>query len=147
MRDMEYGFVTNCLGETTIEDAVQVALDVGFDCLEIGPSVQRDRDAFRRIQRDGPVHIHSFIYGRNFLSPNRQERQRFRSELLHLLDIAADIGVNQITTSTGVDPSLDLDENIAAVLAFWTPLFEQAMQAGIRSAACWRRLNAGRTSD
>jgi sugar phosphate isomerase/epimerase len=131
---MEYGFVTNCLGKTTIEEAARVAIEIGFDCLEVGPSVHRDREALRAVQRNAEVRIHSFIYGRNFLSADVQEREQFRSELYRLLDIAADVGINQITTSTGVVPSLDLRGNIAAALEFWGSLLDQAMQADIRIA-------------
>jgi sugar phosphate isomerase/epimerase len=131
---MQIGFVTNCLGPITIGEAVQIAYDLGFDCIEVGPSVERDRAALRDVQRSGPVPIHSFIYGRNFLSKDAAERQSYRGEIARLLDLAVDVGVSQITTSTGVDPALDLDGNIAAALEFWGPLFERAGQAGVRIA-------------
>lgn len=131
---MQYGFVTNCLGHTTIEDAVQVANDLGFDCIEVGPSIRRDRATLRDVQRDMPTLIHSFIYGRNFLSPDRHKRAEFRAEIQRLLDLAIDVGVPQITTATGVDPALSLDDNIAAALEFWGPLFDQAQQADVRFA-------------
>ena len=131
---MDIGFVTNCLGETTIHDAVKVAVDLGFDCLEVGPSIGRDREAFHAIQNNERVYIHSFIYGRNFLSHLTKERQVFRNEIYRLLDLAIDVGVRQITTSTGVDPDLSLDDNIKVAIEFWEPLFEQALDAGVRLA-------------
>lgn len=131
---MRYGFVTNCLGQTTLEDAVQIAVDLGFDCIEVGPSVRRDRATLRDIQRDACVDIHSFIYGRNFLSSDKQKKTEYRTEIQRLLDIAADVGVPQITTSTGVNPALNLDDNIEATIEFWGPLFEQAQQANVRFA-------------
>ncbi len=130
----QFGFVTNCLGETDIYAAAQIAQSVGFDCLEVGPRVKRDRAAFEDVQRNGPVRIQSFIYGRNFLSHDAASRASYRAELLRLLDLAVDLGVTQITTSTGVDPDLNLADNIAAALDYWTPLFEQAAQSGIRIA-------------
>jgi sugar phosphate isomerase/epimerase len=131
---MQIGYVTNCLGQTTIQEAVKVAAEVGFDCLEVGPSVDRDREAFRSVQKDGPVFIHSFIYGRNFLTHHAGDRQAYRAETYRLLDLAIDVGVPQITTATGVDPNLSLDGNISAALDFWAPLLDQALDADIRIA-------------
>lgn len=131
---MQYGFVTNCLGQTTIEDAITIAGDLGFDCIEVGPSIRRDSATLRDIQRNDSVRIHSFIYGRNFLSSDERKRTEYRTEIRRLLDLAADIGVPQITTSTGVNPTLSLAENIDAALEFWRPLFDQAQQASIRFA-------------
>lgn len=131
---MRYGFVTNCLGDTNIEDAVAVAREIGLDCIEVGPSVRRALASFREVQYSSDVEIHSFIYGRNFLSRDRKEREEFRSELWRLLDFASDIGVGQITTSTGVDPTLDLQGNINAALDFWQRIFDDAKAANVKIA-------------
>lgn len=131
---MKFGYVTNCLGPATIMEAASIAADLDFDCIEVGPSIQRDRAAFREVQANGPVPIQSLIYGRNFLTHHTIQREEYRQELSRLLDIAADIGVGQVTTSTGVDSALDLDGNISAALEFWGSLFEQAAQADIRIA-------------
>ncbi len=128
---MMFGFVTNCLGPTTIHEAVEIAAKLGFECVEVGPSVERDRAAFRQVQADGRVLIHSFIYGRNFLTHDAALRQAYRAEMLRLLDLAEDAGVRQITTATGVDPALSLEDNIGAALEYWGPLFDQAASAGI----------------
>lgn len=126
--------MTNCLGQASFLEAVKIAEQLGFDCLEVGPSIQRDRETFRVVQRDGPVAIHSFIYGRNFLTHHPADKQAFTAEIYQLLDLALDICVPQITMSTGVDPALSLDENITAALDFWTPLFEKGLAGGVRFA-------------
>ena len=131
---MKLGFVTNCLGKTTIEDAVRVAEQVDYDCLEVGPSIDRDRAAFRAVQRGSSVKLRSLIYGRNFLTTDPTRHKEYRDEILRLLDLAAEVDVGQITTATGVDPALTLDENIAAALDYWSPLFDQAQAANIRIA-------------
>lgn len=128
------GFVTNCLGQATIHEAVKIAEQLGFNCLEVGPSIKRDREAFRAVQRDGLVSIHSFIYGRNFLTHHPEEKQTYTTEIYRLMDLAVEVGIPQITTATGVDPNLSLDENITAALEFWAPLFDQALAGGVRVA-------------
>lgn len=129
---VQIGYVTNCLGKATIKEAVDIAERLEFDCLEVGPSIALDRATLRAIQRSSPVRIHSFIYGRNFLSPDSAQRESFRAELLRRLEIAVDVGVQQITTSTGVDPQLSLEENIDAALEFWASILDQARQGGVR---------------
>lgn len=131
---MQFGLVTNCLGKTTIDEAVGVAESLGFDCLEVGPSVVRDRQTFRHVQNNSRVWIHSFIYGRNFLTHNVVDRETYRAELLNLLDIALDVGVRQITSATGVDPDLTLEQNIEAALGFWAPILSDAQKGGVRIA-------------
>ncbi|NJL92489.1 MAG: sugar phosphate isomerase/epimerase [Anaerolineae bacterium] len=118
------GFVTNCLGQTTITHAAAVAERLGFDCLEVGASVALDVAAFRAVQRNSPVKLQSLIFSRNYLHPEASLRQAFRAGLRERLALAAELGIGQITMATGVDPRLGLAENILAVLDFWGPIWE-----------------------
>ena len=131
---LEFGFVTNCLGSTTIDEAVTVAREIGITCLEVGPSVKRDLPAFKRVLADGDVRLHSFIYGRNFLVDDPVRAAEYQRELRRLLDLAILLGVPQITMSTGVRPDQTLEGNLRAALEFWTPYFEEGAAAGVRFA-------------
>lgn len=131
---IEFGFVTNCLGRTTLDDAVHVAQQVGLTCLELGPSIRRDLPAFRRMVQQGEIRLHSFIYGRNFLTLDPALRNEYARELRRLLDLALLLDVPQITMSTGVHSDQTLDENIASALEYWRPLFEEGAAGGLRFA-------------
>ncbi|MEQ8675464.1 MAG: sugar phosphate isomerase/epimerase [Aggregatilineales bacterium] len=134
MSGVEIGFVTNCLGQTTIDDALAVARDVGLTCLEIGPSVKRDLPALRRAASAGDVRLHSLIYARNFLTDNPELSAEYQREMRRLLDLAILLDIPQITMSTGVLPQHDLQGNINAALDFWQPFFEEGAQANVRFA-------------
>lgn len=131
---IELGINTNCLGPATITEVVRIAENLNVQHIEVGPVVKRDLAAFRAIQHDGPVHIHSLIYGRNFLTDDQALRREYRDKLRETIDLAHAVGIQQITTSTGVMPHLTLDENIATALEFWQPIFEETADAGIRIA-------------
>ena len=131
---LEFGFVTNCLGQTTIDEAVTVAREIGVTCLEVGPSVKRDLPAFKRVMADGDVRLHSFIYGRNYLTDDPLRAAEYQRELRRLLDMAMLLGVPQITMSTGIRPDQTLEDNIRTALDFWSPYFEKGAAGGVRFA-------------
>ena len=132
--DVELGFVTNCLGQTTIDDALAVAREVGLTCLEVGPSVQRDLPALKRAASAEDIRLHSLIYARNFLIDDPQLSAEYQREMRRLLDMAILLDIPQITMSTGVLPKHSLQENIQATLEFWQPFFEEGAKANIRFA-------------
>ncbi len=131
---MKIGFVTNCLGRVSIEAAAQVAVELGFDCLEVGPTIIRDRAGWAALQRSGPIPIQSFIYGRNFMSSSASEREAYHRELMGLIETALAIGVPQITMTTGANPSLTLEQNIEETLRYWEPFFTQGREGPLRFA-------------
>ena len=134
MSGVEIGFVTNCLGQTTIDEATTVAREIGLTCLEIGPSLHRDLQAWKETRATGDVRIHSLIYARNFLTPDTERATGYRQQLRRLLDIAILLDIPQITMSTGVLPNHTLHENIDKALAFWQPYFEEGAKANVRFA-------------
>src|SRR5690606_10826140 len=99
---MEFGFVSNCLGQTTIDEVVAVAQTVGLTCVEIGPSVKRDLKALRRVAQAGEIRLHSFIYGRNILTEDKALLAEYTRETRRLLDLAVLLDVPQITMALGM---------------------------------------------
>lgn len=132
--DITFGFVTNCLGQTTLDDAVEVARTIGFDCIEVGPSIVRDMGVFERVIKQGDIAIHSLIYARNFLTSDAQKQDEYRQELEKNLTMAIALGIPQITMSTGVIAGASLEDNLEAFLDFWRPYFARGSQAGVRFA-------------
>lgn len=131
---VEWGFVTNCLGPTTIDEAAAVARDVGLTCMEVGPSVQRDLSAFKRVVTEGEVRIASFIYARNVLTPDSALHAEYMRETRRVLDLAILLGVPQITMAVGARKDWPLEDNIRASLDFWAPRFDEGLQNGVRFA-------------
>lgn len=129
-----FGFVTNCLGQTTISDALTVAGELGMTCLEIGPSLKRDLSALKEAQAQGDIQLHSLIFARNFLTNDRERALEYQYELRRLLDMAILLGIPQITMSTGVLPNHTLADNIQSTLEFWTPYFQEGLENNVRFA-------------
>lgn len=131
---IEWGFVSNCLGQTTLDEAVSVAREIGLTCIEVGPSVKRDLPAFKRIVTDGAVRLASFIYARNVLTPDSALRAEYLRETRRLLDLAILLGVPQITMAVGARQDWTFEDNLRGSLEFWVPLFEEGAGAGVRFA-------------
>ncbi|OPZ10541.1 MAG: Inosose dehydratase [candidate division BRC1 bacterium ADurb.BinA364] len=129
---MKLGLLTNCLGPCTIGEAEAVAIDLGLDCLEIGPSVQLDAEAFRAVMDRGKIRIASLIYCRNLLSSNESARAEFRAETERRIRFCMDNGVPQMTLTTGVQPEKTLEENIALFKDYFEPLCAEAAAKHVR---------------
>ena len=132
--EVEWGFVTNCLGPATLDEAVAVARELGLTCIEVGPTVKRDLAVFKRVVADGEVRIHSFIYGRNMLTQDLAQHAEYRREIRRLLDLAILLGVPQITMAMGVRTDLSFEDNLSASLEYWLPILQEGAGSGVRFA-------------
>ena len=131
---MKLGLLTNCLGPCSIDEAEAIALDLGLDCLEAGPSVTLDAAAFRAVMKRGRIAIASLIYCRNVLDPHEKTRAEFRAETERRLRFCMDNGVPQMTVASGVAANKTLDENIALFKEYWVPLCAEAAKKNVRVA-------------
>lgn len=131
---MRLGLLTNSLGSCTIDEAEAIALDLGLDCLEVGPSVELDADAFKAVIARGKIEIASLIYCRNVLTTNLEQRGEFRAEMERRIRFCMDVGVPQMTVANGVVPEETLDGNIALFKEYFEPLCAEAATKGVRLA-------------
>ncbi|GAB5491704.1 MAG: sugar phosphate isomerase/epimerase [Phototrophicaceae bacterium] len=131
---VEFGFVTNCLGQTTINEATTVARELGLTCLEIGPSLKRDLSALQEAKANSDIQLQSLIFARNFLTTERERALEYQYDLRRLLDMAILLDIPQITMSTGVLANQTLEDNIQSALDFWTPYFQEGLENNVRFA-------------
>lgn len=131
---MKLGLITNCLGQCPIDEAEAIAVDLGLDCLEVGPTVPLDVDAFKAVRDRGRIEIASLMYCRNVLDPHEKTRDEFRSETERRIRFCMDAGVPQFTMITGVQSSKTLDENIELFRRYYGPIFREGAEAGLRFA-------------
>lgn len=131
---INFGFVTNCLGQTTINDAMTVAREIGVTCLEIGPSLKRDLSSIKEAKAKGDIQLQSLIFARNFLTNDSERAREYQYELRRLLDMAILLEIPQITMSTGVLVNHTLEDNIQSALDFWTPYFQEGLENNVRFA-------------
>jgi sugar phosphate isomerase/epimerase len=131
---MKLGLLTNCLGPCTIDEAEKIAIDLGLDSLEAGPTVELDADAFKAVIARGKIEIASLIYCRNVLSTNEKLRAEFRAETERRIRFCMEVGVPQMTLATGVVAEKTLDENIELFKEYFVPLCAEAATKGVRLA-------------
>ena len=131
---MKLGLLTNCLGPCTIEEAEAVAIDLGLDCLEVGPTVKLDAAAFRKVMDRGRIKIASLICCRNVLDPDDKTRAEFRGAIEQRVRFCMDNGVPQMTLASGVHPKKTFEENLALFKEYFVPLCAQAAAKNVRVA-------------
>ena len=108
---MHVGMLTNSLfgvGETGIEKVADWAADQGFEEIEIGASVPLDKEKLYRVMEKGRIKVGAFLYCRNFLLPD--EGEVFLKELMKRIDLAGELGIPKVLTSTGIDRGWDWAE-------------------------------------
>ena len=123
---MKIGFLTNCLEVKSIKEAASWAKENGFEALEAGPSVSLDEGQFSQAMKETGIEIIAFIYCRNFQSLNPKERQEYYDNLMKRINFASKIGIKYVTTSTGIDETKSIEENIEIFKRFFIPIVEEA---------------------
>jgi len=151
---MKFGFVSAILGELSFEEVVDFAAASGFSCVEmmcwpVGKAERRyagvthidvsslDDQKVAAIQaylKTKGVEISSLGYYPNPLDPDPEKRQFFAGHLNQLIEAAAFLGVNRVTTFIGRDKTKSVDENMAAFQEVWTPLIAHAAAAKVQIA-------------
>ena len=108
---MHVGMLTNSLfgvGETDIVKVADWAASQGFEEIELGASVPLDKRAIDAVMGKGDIKVGAFLYCRNFLLPD--DGPAFLEELMKRIDLAAELGIEKVLTSTGIDRGWDWDE-------------------------------------
>ena len=108
---MHVGMLTNSLfgvGETDIVKVADWAASQGFEEIELGGSVPLDKRAIDAVMGKGDIKVGAFLYCRNFLLPD--DGPAFLEELMKRIDLAAELGIEKVLTSTGIDRGWDWDE-------------------------------------
>ena len=106
---MKLGFMTNILvkhGMDTLEEIGSWALSHGFTDLEVGPTIPLDREMYEKVLSTG-ISITSLTYCRNYLSSDEEEAKHHLEELKKRIRFAAELGIEKIVTSTGIDRTIE----------------------------------------
>ena len=122
---IKFGLLTAILDGWTFEEAVDVAAEMGFKCLEVAswPAGKAERryagvshiDAERVLEDDAyckyvkeyiegkGMHISSLAYYPNTMDPNLEKRNAAIEHLKALIKASAKLGVGMVTTFIGRD--------------------------------------------
>ena len=146
---MKLGFVTAILPELSLEQVLQVAKELGYDCIEVmcwppGKAERRyagvthidvtdySANDVQSLCSQYGVEISGLGYYPNMLSPNKEEARVATEHFRAVIAAAADLGVNVANTFIGRDPSLSVNDNWPKMLEIWPKMVAYAESKDVR---------------
>lgn len=151
---MKLGLHSAILPDDTFEQVIDYAAQVGFKCVEIccwprGKAVRRyagvthidlnesDNDKllyYKKYAEDRGVAIASLGYYPNPMDANQEAADVAISHIYRLIDAAAFMDVNVVTTFIGKDKNKTVEENLDKFEVVWGPIVAYAEEKGVRIA-------------
>jgi sugar phosphate isomerase/epimerase len=149
---MKLGFVSAIVPEYTLEQVLSLAHKTGFSSVELmcWPPGKAERkyagvthidvtslsmDAIEKIQDLLAIHqvsISGLGYYPNPLAADRAEAEVAVAQIRKVIDAAAALGVGQVNSFVGRDPTLSVDANWPRFLETWRPLVAHAESKNVR---------------
>ena len=153
---MKLGFVSAILDQSNYEEMMDIASDLGFECVEVAcwPQGKAERryagvshiDAERVLEDDEyakhildyaaekKVEISSLAFYPNTLDPDLEKRQASVDHLMALIKASAKLGINMVTSFIGRDQTKTVEENLEIVKEVWPPIIKLAEEHGVKVA-------------
>lgn len=153
---MKLGFVSAILDQSNYEEMMDIAGELGFQCVEVAcwPQGKAERryagvshiDAERVLEDDAyadhilsyaaerRVEISSLAYYPNTMDPDPEKRGTAEEHLKNLIRASAKLGINMVTTFIGRDQNKNVEENLELVKEIWPPIIRLAEESGVKVA-------------
>ena len=153
---MKFGLLTAILDGWTFEEAVDIASDMGFKCLEVAcwPAGKAERryagvshidcervcedDAYAKYVLDlvasKGLEISSLAFYPNVLDANQEKANAAIEHLKAVIKASSKLGVGMVTTFIGRDQYKTVEENIELFKAVWPGLIALAEENNVRIA-------------
>ena len=153
---MKLGFVSAILEQSSYEEMMDTASELGFGCVEVAcwPKGKAERryagvshiDAERVIEDDTyaqhileyagkrKVEIYSLAYYPNTMDADPEKRCLAVSHLKALIQASAKLGVGMVTTFIGRDQTKNVEQNLELVKEIWPEIIETAEKYSVRIA-------------
>lgn len=153
---MKLGFVSAILDQSTYEEMMNTASELGFACVEVAcwPQGKAERryagvshiDAERVLEDDvyanqildyakeKAVQISSLAYYPNTMDANIAKRTAAVEHLQNLIRASKKLGIGMVTTFIGRDQSKTVEENLELVKEIWPPIIELAEKEDVKIA-------------
>ncbi len=151
---MKLGFVSAILDQSSYEEMIDIASDLGFACVEAacwpqGKAERRyagvshidaervlDEEEYARHIQDYAaeknVEISSLAFYPNTMDPDPVKRELAISHLKALIRASAKLGIGMVTTFIGRDQTKSIEENLELVKEIWLPILKLAEECGVR---------------
>lgn len=151
---MKLGFVSSILDGWTFEEMIDEAAALGFSCVETAcwPAGAAERryagvshidvdglnkkkaEEIHRYAGERNVEISALAFYPNTLDRDPEKRAGNVDHLHKVIDAAALLNVNMVTTFIGRDQTKNIDENLELVREVWPEIILHAEQSGVRIA-------------
>ena len=153
---IQFGLLTAILDGWTYEEAVDIAAEMGFKCLEVAcwPAGKAERryagvshiDAERVLSDDEyakhvldyagakGLHISSLAFYPNTMDGDPEKRAHNIAHLKKVIEASARLGVNMVTTFIGRDQTKSVEENIELFREIWPDIIAYAAERKVKIA-------------
>ncbi|MGB9343318.1 sugar phosphate isomerase/epimerase family protein [Trichococcus sp.] len=151
---MKLGLVTSILDQSDFKEMIDIVAENGLDCVEVAcwPAGKAERryagvshidtesltqekaDELNAYASSKGVEISALAYYPNPLDENPEKRRLAIDHLYSVIDAAALLEVNMVTTFIGRMPSKTVSENLAEVAKVWTPIVKHAEEKNVKIA-------------
>ena len=153
---MKFGLLTAILDGWSFEEVVEIASDMGFQCLEVAcwPAGKAERryagvshidcervcedDAYaayvKELAASKGLEISSLAFYPNVLDANTEKANAAIEHLKAVICASAKLGVNMVTTFIGKDQYKTVEENIELFKQVWPGLIALAEEKGVKVA-------------
>ena len=153
---MKFGLLTAILDGWTYEEAVDIAAEMGFRCLEVAcwPAGKAERryagvshiDCARVLEDDDYArHVVDYAAGKgltisslafypNTMDPDLEKRAAAIDHLKTLIRASQKLGVGMVTTFIGRDQHKTREENYQLFDEIWPPIIRLAEECGVKVA-------------
>lgn len=153
---MKLGFVSAILDQSTFEEMIDQASELGYECVEAAcwPAGKAERryagvshidvnkvmedDAYAKYVMDyckeKNVEISSLAYYPNTMDADLEKRKAAVEHLKTLITASHKLGIDMVTTFIGRDQSKTVEENLELVKEIWPPVMELAKENHVRVA-------------
>ncbi|NWK55695.1 sugar phosphate isomerase/epimerase [Verrucomicrobiaceae bacterium N1E253] len=149
---MKLGFVSAILPDLSLEELLAFASENDFDTLEpmcwpcqkevrryagvthidVADFTQKDADGILLLVKKYGVSLSGLGYYPNPLAADQEEASVYIHHLHKVIDASAMLGLNQVNTFIGRDPSLSQEENWKLFDQRWPSIVEYAESKGVR---------------
>lgn len=153
---MKLGFVSAILDQSSYEEMIDTASELGFACVEAAcwPQEKAERryagvshiDAERVLEDEKyakhildysagkKVEISSLAYYPNTMDPDLNKRNAVISHLEHVIQASHKLGIGMVTTFIGRDQTKSIEENMELVKELWPPIIRLAEELEVKVA-------------
>lgn len=151
---MKLGFVSAILDQSNYEEMMDIASELGFECVEVAcwPQGKAERryagvshiDAERVLEdneyanhvldyaKEKGVQISSLAFYPNTMDGDLEKRAAAVEHLMNLIRASHKLGIGMVTTFIGRDQTKTVEENLELVKEVWPPIMELAKELNVK---------------